>query len=214
MASQIEGVTERLLACATQEFMAKGFSDASLRTISEAAQTSTSSIYVRFGDKTGLFSAIVNEACDDFIHMCETEIAAFNKTNASIPFDVMIAYKMDMMDRILDMIYGHYDAFRLLACRAEGTMFNDFIHHIADLESKQTQRYIEAIHSDALSSGRLSPDLLHTLSSAYWTGVFEIVVRDMDRETARSYYLRLKRFFRCGWEDLFSLSPSSPPLRA
>lgn len=204
MANQIEGVTERLLACAIKEFMDKGYAEASLRTIAEAAETSTSSIYVRFGDKAGLFSAIVDSASEDFIRMYEEEVARFNQTDAGRPFDEMIAYKMNTVNRILDQIYGHYDAFKLLATRAEGGAFSAFIHRIADLEAEQTQRYIEAVHSDILSSGRLSLSLLHTLSSAYWTGVFEIIIRDMPRKEAYTYFMQLKQFFRCGWEDLFT----------
>ena len=59
MAKQIEGVSERILNCAKAEFLDKGYTDASLRVIAAAADTSTNSIYVRFKDKEGLFSAIV-----------------------------------------------------------------------------------------------------------------------------------------------------------
>ena len=59
MAKQIEGVSERILECAKAEFLDKGYTDASLRVIAAAAKTSTNSIYVRFQDKEGLFSAIV-----------------------------------------------------------------------------------------------------------------------------------------------------------
>ena len=55
MAKQIEGVSEKIIAAAKQEFLEKGYVDASLRTIASAAGTSTNSIYVRFGDKEGLF---------------------------------------------------------------------------------------------------------------------------------------------------------------
>lgn len=51
MARQIEGVYEAVLRCAEEEFLAKGYKDASLRTIAERAGTSTGSIYTRFGDK-------------------------------------------------------------------------------------------------------------------------------------------------------------------
>ena len=59
MAKQIEGVYDKLIECAKAEFLEKGFKDASLRTIAKNAGTSTNSIYVRFGDKAGLFDAIV-----------------------------------------------------------------------------------------------------------------------------------------------------------
>lgn len=75
MAKQIEGVSERILACARAEFLDKGYTDASLRTIAAAADTSTNSIYVRFSDKEGLFSAIVepvlNEMTERFLKIQE-----------------------------------------------------------------------------------------------------------------------------------------------
>ena len=65
MAKQLEGVSERILNCAKAEFLDKGYTDASLRAIAAAADTSTNSIYVRFGDKEGLFSAIVEPALNE-----------------------------------------------------------------------------------------------------------------------------------------------------
>ena len=37
MTKPIEGVSERILSCATEEFLEKGYSDASLRTIAAKA---------------------------------------------------------------------------------------------------------------------------------------------------------------------------------
>ena len=51
MAKQKAGVYDRVLECAREEFLSKGFLEASLRTIAQAADTSTGSIYTRFGDK-------------------------------------------------------------------------------------------------------------------------------------------------------------------
>ena len=41
MAKQIEGVYERILACAKKEFLQMGFAEASLRVIASEAQTTT-----------------------------------------------------------------------------------------------------------------------------------------------------------------------------
>lgn len=67
MTKQIEGVSERILACAKAEFLDKGYTDASLRSIAAAAKTSTNSIYVRFQDKEGLFSAIVEPVLSEML---------------------------------------------------------------------------------------------------------------------------------------------------
>lgn len=69
MAKQIEGVYENIIACATKEFLNKGYVDASLRTIATEAHTTTGSIYTRFGDKEGLFEAIVGKQYDKIIEM-------------------------------------------------------------------------------------------------------------------------------------------------
>ena len=53
MAKQIEGVSERILACAKQEFPEKGYTDASLRSIAAAAGTSTNSIYTAIVGPSG-----------------------------------------------------------------------------------------------------------------------------------------------------------------
>ena len=66
MAKQKPGVYNRVLECAKEEFLSKGFLDASLRTIAQEAGTSTGSIYTRFGDKEGLFQAIVEPVVDEF----------------------------------------------------------------------------------------------------------------------------------------------------
>ena len=66
MAKQKSGVYDRVLECAKDEFLSRGFLDASLRAIAQEAGTSTCSIYTRFGDKEGLFRAIVEPVVDQF----------------------------------------------------------------------------------------------------------------------------------------------------
>ena len=53
MANRIEGVTERLLQSAMEEFLTNGYAGASMRTIAENAGTTPRSIYTRYGDKEG-----------------------------------------------------------------------------------------------------------------------------------------------------------------
>ena len=62
MASRIEGYDEKIIACAKEEFLKKGYADASLRTIAQNADVSTSTIYTRYLDKEGLFRFLVEPA--------------------------------------------------------------------------------------------------------------------------------------------------------
>ena len=93
MTKQIEGVSEKILACAKEEFLEKGYSEASLRTIAAKADTTTGSIYSRFRDKEGLFSAIVfktpistKKIQNHKILLCKKSLFSLHKQNKEIPY--------------------------------------------------------------------------------------------------------------------------------
>ena len=87
MAKQIEGVYEAVLECAKKEFLEKGYKDASLRTIAQEAGTSTSSIYTRFGDKEGLFRAIVEPVAEEMRRMFLEIQENFHQSGRRYPAD-------------------------------------------------------------------------------------------------------------------------------
>ena len=64
MANRTPGITEKLMEQSLQEFLTHRYMDASLRTIAENAGTSPRAIYTRYGDKEGLFAALVSEQAD------------------------------------------------------------------------------------------------------------------------------------------------------
>ena len=51
MAKRVAGVTEKLMECAKEEFLANGYENASLRIIAEKAGSSKGAIYIRYPDK-------------------------------------------------------------------------------------------------------------------------------------------------------------------
>ena len=69
MRHETAGVTKSLIESAENEFLQYGFRDASMRRISAASGVSTNSIYTRFGDKAGLFRAIVKDAADELMEI-------------------------------------------------------------------------------------------------------------------------------------------------
>ena len=70
------GVTETLIESAKKEFLEHGFQNSNLRRISSESGVSTGSIYTRFGDKAGLFSAVVKPAADGLMELYLESITA------------------------------------------------------------------------------------------------------------------------------------------
>ena len=130
VAKQKAGVYDKVLECAKEEFLSKGFLDASLRIIAQAADTSTGSIYTRFGDKEGLFRAIAEPVVDQFKAMFCRVQEDFHQLSEEEQRADMGQYTAHHQEEMLDYIYDHFDVFRLLLDGAHGTRFSCFLDEL------------------------------------------------------------------------------------
>ena len=203
MAKQIEGVYEAVLECAKKEFLEKGYKDASLRTIAQEAGTSTSSIYTRFGDKEGLFRAIVEPVAEEMKRMFLEIQENFHQLDDNVQQSEMGRYTSLHQMELLDYIYDHFDEFRLLLDGAEGTQFACFLDELVDIEVDYTYKYMEVIGCESVRSGQVTEDLIHIVTTAYFNGMFEPVRHRMDKARALHYIRQLNRYHMAGFETIF-----------
>lgn len=196
MAKQIEGVAERILSCAKAEFLDKGYTDASLRTIAAAAETSTNSIYVRFQDKEGLFSAIVepvlNEMIERFVKIQET----FHRMDRAEQAAQMPYYADGGTMELVEYMYDHLDA-------SYGTRFHNFVDELVRIEVEYTYKYMEAVGSTAQLGDATTQRLLHIVTTSRFESIFEIIRHGMSLEEAREYIGLLSRYHRTGFLAVF-----------
>lgn len=202
MAKQIEGVAERILSCAKAEFLDKGYTDASLRTIAAAAETSTNSIYVRFQDKEGLFSAIVepvlNEMIERFVKIQET----FHRMDRAEQAAQMPDYADGGTMELVEYMYDHLDEFRLLDA-SYSTRFHNFVDELVRIEVEYTYKYMEAVSSTAQLGDTTTQRLLHIVTASRFESIFEIIRHGMSLEEAREYIGLLSRYHRTGFLAVF-----------
>lgn len=204
MARREEGVTERLIESARAEFLEKGYDGASLRSIADRAGSSKGAIYIRYADKADLYAAVVKPAADGLIECLASTFGEFGRIPADEQEIRMHSFADDGIAKMVDYIYDHFKDFKILACSGEESLCSTLIDRLVELDTKTTYRYIEAVGNDAVEAGRLTPEIMHMISTAYFTGIFEIVRHDMDREAAKRYVGRLCRFYRAGWSTIFT----------
>ena len=204
MAKQIEGVYEAVLACAKKEFLEKGYKDASLRVIAQAAGTSTGSIYTRFKDKAGLFDAIVGPAADQLKDMFVEIQENFHSLDDSTQEAEMGEYTSRHQMEMLEYIYDHFDEFRLLLDCSDGTRFSGFVDELVDIEVEYTYKYMEVINCESVKSGVVTEDFIHIIVTAYFNGMFEVVRHNMSRDDARKYIRLLNRYHMQGCSTVFN----------
>ena len=203
MAKQIEGVSERILACARGEFLDKGYTDASLRTIAAAAGTSANSIYARFGDKEGLFSAIVepvlNEMTERFLKIQEE----FHQMERAEQAAHMAQYADGGTLELVEYMYEHLDEFRLLLDASYGTRFHNFVDALVRIEVEYTGKYIEIVGYPAQLGDALTEKLLHIVTTSRFESIFEVIRHGMSRADAIEYIRLLSRYHRAGFFAIF-----------
>lgn len=203
MAKQIEGVAERIITAAKREFLDKGYVDASLRAIAAAADTSTNSIYVRFGDKEGLFSAIVEPVLSE---MTERFIRIQEQFHRMPPEDQarLMPQNADCgTAELIDHMYSHLDEFRLLLDSSYGTRFHNFVDELVRIEVEYTYKYMEAVGYPDRFGDALTEKLLHIVTTSRFEGIFEIIRHGMSREEAYEYIGLLSRYHRTGFLEIF-----------
>lgn len=203
MARQIEGVAERIVDAAKREFLDKGYVDASLRTIAAEADTSTNSIYVRFGDKEGLFSAIVepvlNEMTERFIRIQER----FHLMTPEEQAERMPKYADGGTSELIDYMYEHLEEFRLLLDASYGTRFHNFVDELVRIEVEYTYKFMEAVGYSDKFGDAVTHKLLHIVTTSRFESIFEIIRHGMSREEATEYIELLSRYHRCGFIEIF-----------
>lgn len=202
MRNRVEGVQEKILACAIEEFLEKGYTDASLRTIAANAGTSTNSIYVRFKDKEGLFCAIVEPAVNELMDMFRRIQETFHDFDSETQKREMGKYSSNGMLDMIDYIYDHLDEFRLLLDSSYGTRYQHFVDELVRLETEYTYKYMEATGSFMEMEETVSKDFFHIVDTAYFEGIFEVIRHEMSREKAKQYVTMLGEYHHAGFQTI------------
>lgn len=203
MAKQIEGVAKQILQCAKAEFLDKGYTDASLRSIAAAAGTSTNSIYVRFDDKEGLFSAIVEPALSGMTERFLKIQEEFCRLDCAAQAAHMAEYADGGTMELVGYLYDHLDEFRLLLDASYGTRFHNFVDELVRIEVEYTYKYMAQAGWPARLGDAMTEKLLHIVTTSRFESIFEVIRHGMSLEEAAEYIELLSRYHRTGFFAVF-----------
>lgn len=194
-----KGTQERILEAAREEFLEKGFERASLRRIVKEAGVTTGAFYRYYPTKEALFDALAGPHARAVMGFFDQGLAAIREMPASEQTGAMSRVTGDCIGKILDYVYDHYTECKLLICSAGGTSYEQFIHEMTEKEVEATYRYIEAVESTGHPMPEIDRELCHMISSGLFTGMFEMVAHDMEKEAASRRIRQLREFHTGGW---------------
>lgn len=190
---------------AIKEFMVHGYANTSLRQIVKNVGLTTGAFYKYYPTKEALFAGLVEEHANHIYAIYDTVLGDFQKLSADEQTKNMRDTSQDGIGMMLDYVYEYYDNFKLLLCHADGTPYVNFIHELVLREDMSTRKYIELMRDNGYVSADIDDELIHMIDSGFFTGVFEIVMHDMEKKIAMERVKRLKEFYTGGWEALFGI---------
>ncbi len=202
----------KVMAAAQNEFLEYGFTDASMRRIAQAAGMTVSAIYKHFKSKEDLFAALLEPLLTEFDSIyAEREKQNFefaDNTDSSSSQDANsedLLGDMDISVQIISFIYDHYDEFRLLICKSQGTKFEDFIHNFAIWEEDSINQYMRRIKRRGVPVKAYRKNELHLLVTAHIDAIFQTVRHGYMRKEALHYARTLDEFYRPAWHQFFGI---------
>lgn len=193
-----------ILKSAEAEFLEKGFQNASLRTIAKNAGVTTGAFYRYYSSKEALFAALVEPHAAYLKHLFFHAIENWDELSAEEKMSRLTELSEPCIEQMLDYIYEHYNHFKLLICASSGTIYETFIHELAEEEAASSLRCAQVLRETGHDVPNLDTTLVHMISSAMFSGIFEIVVHDMQKKAAKQRVHQFQRFFTGGWSRLMN----------
>ena len=129
----------RILEVGKKEFLEKGFKDASLNQIVAEAGFTKGAFYGYYPDKTALFEDLVGETASELLTRFKAaqddyfDLVPERKTKDSLELSTQHLHEF------VTFMYDHFDEFKLILCRAEGTGYADFIEVLVELEVDRSE---------------------------------------------------------------------------
>lgn len=199
MRRKVDGVTESLMDNALNEFLIYGFKDASVRRIAVNSGVSTNSIYTRFGDKKGLFNAIVENAANGLM---DIYMESIKRAATSDMAEDAIHEGDDGTDKVLSYIFEYREIFRLIFCYSAGTDYENFFDRLAGIEE---QYYREFAGKYSSADNNVDDFFIHVYCRMGWQHIYEILTHDKTYEEAKAYMENVRIFNLAGWKALFGI---------
>lgn len=205
MRKKDELAIDKIIECAKQEFLEKGFEGASMRNIAESAGYTTGMLYGRFADKSELFRAIVKDSADKLYFYYSGVQKEFARLAPETQYNDMHVYVDARINEMLDIVYGSFDEFKLIICKSKGSEYEKYVDKLIEIETDNTVRFISELNAAGIKINDVRADLSHMLATAMFNGMFEVVEHDFTKEDARQYIKQLQYFFNAGWDKILGL---------
>ncbi len=206
MADASEETKSKILSSAKTEFLEKGFTNASLRTIAANAGLTTGAMYRHFKDKDDLFCALVDDAIDATLKMVKAG-GVENHENLEDPIGGTHAEdEKKFANQFIDYILANKDSFVLLLTKSAGSTHENFLEKVADMYTENVLSTVHWMKQKYNITKPIDDMSIHVFATATINAFAEVVLHNMDKQEASIFIGNIQEFFHFGFMHLLGLS--------
>lgn len=183
-------IRERIIAAAVEEFKQHGYSDASIRNISNNAEISLGNMYRYFSNKESLYSAIIDPFMESIETALENEFSFEGKTMKEVA-ETLVTFLVKYSDELIIIRKGN-SAHR-----------DKFVNYIVDVLSSKIREMVQGTHPeiDEIVTGRVFYD---AVAEGFLTSLFKVLREDEEHEGLERYSRELITFYFGHLTDRFA----------
>ena len=193
----------RVNAAIKQEFLEKGFENASIRSIGARAGMTSAGLYRHYKDKEAMFSAVVDPLIEEIDSWIERHVKLKYRISDDGKNESMFGESFaDMIDEV---VIPKKEEFRLLLNSSKGTKYEDYVHDFVYTNQKEISKALSFLKEKGYPVKDIGDEELHLLLSAYITACFEPIIHGYEDDKIKEYMRTIQEFFMPGWMNIMGL---------
>lgn len=193
---------KNLLESAKKEFLEKGYTKASLRTICKNAGVTTGALYFFFQGKEDLLKQLVEEPLKGLISRIESHFSEEMSMESAIVSIQDDSADIKAAKEIMHFMYQHYDIFQILLTKSQGSVYEDITSQFADGIEEHYNMLVEQL-SEELGIRKPEPYMIHWLSHIQIDAFVHLFTYEWDEEKAVRHIEEIVVYLLSGWNGLF-----------
>ena len=195
---------KKLLESAKKEFLEKGFTGASLRTIAANAGVTTGAMYRHFKDKDAFFCALVDEAIDV---TTKTIMLADSQNHVGMENNMKehLEQEEESVKKFINYLFDNFDIFTLLLTKSAGSTHEHFQEEICELYTKNCEETFRWMYNHKIASKKIHPMAMHFIASTVINAYCDIIYHNMTKKEAATYISSIMEFTRYGCQHMLGI---------
>lgn len=191
-----------ILAVARQEFLAKGFREASLRHIAKKANGTTGIIYTYFKNKNDLFETLIQPVIHQFEKRLATEEMSITEASEQLGMSPK-AWFTKNLKFLIGLIEAYPDEMRLLFLNAQGSAFENYKEMLIQAGTRRSVAIFRTLKRDkSFKNHELSEFFVLNLVKYVINVVVEMMKQNKSPKQIASYANEITSFLFSGWKGL------------